>query len=139
VNDTNGTTAVIVSDDLRAAREQVEIARAAEELRQIRMRERLDHHYRREIRESFYDGYSSNQFGDLVDPMDAYRDSDLRVTPLGTASRHDRKDGYNRPFVWHEIDLDLMRSQARWVATGTCWPSAPWPARRLHRATGLQL
>ena len=30
--------------------------------------------------------------------MDAFRDSDLRVQPLGAGNYQDRRDGYNRPF-----------------------------------------
>lgn len=106
--------------DVDALRSRVELIRARNELRralcearETQVREALS----QRVSESVYYGYTSNQWGELVDPMDAYRDADLRATPLGAASRHDRKDGYNRPFVWAEIDLDLMRSQARWITT----------------------
>lgn len=96
-------------------RDEIEILEAQDRLRRLRAHEaraqRLD-----QVREMYY-GYTSNQWGGLVDPMDAFRDSDLRVTPFGTAGRADRRDGYNRPFVWAEIDLDFQRAQARWLAT----------------------
>lgn len=95
------------SQSLDEIRQEIELLEARNHLLSLKERTKL--------RESYY-GYTSNQWGELVDPLDAYRDAELRTTPLGGASRHDRQDGYNRPFVWAEVDLDLMRGQARWIA-----------------------
>lgn len=60
--------------------------------------------------------WSGTGWGSIVDPFDQWRDMGDRGQwlPLGP---HERKDGYNRPFVWSDFDLDVMRTQARWIAT----------------------
>lgn len=107
-------------DRVTRIREQIDTLRAERELRALsaeNARLQREEAFDRRLTESAYYGYSSNQWGELVDPADAYRDSDLRITPLGTASRHNRRDGFNRPFVWTEIDLDFSREYALWVVT----------------------
>jgi len=97
---------------LPQVREQIELIRLQDELRDLRRRNEPGGLAREQ-----YFGYTSNQWGGLVDPADAFRDAGLRATPYGTAGRGDRRDGHNRPFVWAEIDLDFQRAQARWIAT----------------------
>lgn len=68
------------------------------------------------INEAWSPSYTGLNYGDFVDPMDAFRDVDIvRGNPIG--NRLDRLDGRNRPFVWTDLDLDMIRGQARWVST----------------------
>jgi hypothetical protein len=100
----------------REVREQLRIARAQAEIRRLQIETQLLGQALPRLQESFLPSYTGVGFGELVDPMDAYRDADqLRAFPIG--ARNDRQDGRNRPFVFTDLDLDLARGLGRWLTT----------------------
>lgn len=93
--------------ELSEARSQLRLAKVKRALRKTQAELK--------ILEAYTGSFSGNAWGDPVDPMDAFRDYDTaRAFPIGFPT--DRQDGRNRPFVWADFDLDVIRGQARWVA-----------------------
>ena len=106
------TTAAPEPDDdprerLARLREELDLARAQTELHRLRTEAKLLEHYA---------GFTGYAWGDLVDTGDAFRDADLIGRTLTGASRWDRQHGRNRPWVWNDLDLDMIRGQARLLA-----------------------
>lgn len=97
--------------------QQPKLSDLQEQLRIVRTQKAIRKHQAElKLLESFSASYTGLNWGDLVDPFDAYRDADnLRAFPIG--ARDDRRDGRNRPFVWSDLDLDFIRGQARWLTT----------------------
>jgi hypothetical protein len=62
-------------------------------------------------------GYPTSWYG----PFDAGRNWGLPPAWLWHGGRDARQDGADRPFVWHEVDLDRGRGLARWLATKNLW------------------
>lgn len=110
---TNGHAPKPISEQLRETRQAVRLERARQELVSLRA---ANYSAVRALSEG-YDGYSGYSWGDLVDPMDAFRDADLQSGFPFLDRGYARRDGYNRPFLWSDLDLDLTRSTARWLAT----------------------
>ena len=54
--------------------------------------------------------------GEMANPY-GYRQDEFGGMwyPLGSGFIHARQHGHNRPFIWHDLDLDQMRSLARWL------------------------
>ena len=102
-----------LTEQLKQARLAVKLERARAELTSIR----ANHFTATRLLQEGYDGYTGYAWGDLVDPMDAFRDADLQRGFPFLDKGYARRDGYNRPFLWSDLDLDLARSTARWLAT----------------------
>ena len=69
------------------------------------------------LQESAYHGYTGTAWVDFVDPLDAYRDPSLRQCRWGRPPAWNAGTATTARSCWAEIDLDIMRSQARWLAT----------------------
>jgi hypothetical protein len=96
-----------VRAELREARAELALERTRAEMRDLKGRG--------ELLENYW-GFAGR--AGIVSPFDSFPGTDWwQGQPLAAGDRTGRRDGYNRPFVWSDIDLDLMRSQARWIAT----------------------
>ncbi len=106
----NGTPTGSVLDELRETRAAVKLERARAELAQLQATNRL-------LSESWGGWPDGPGYGWGVVGPDGWRDLSAFSGGNPALDRWARRDGYNRPFVWNEIDLAWSRSQARYLAT----------------------